>query len=61
MVFSAISRVSLFEVDDDTDGLVNTGQEKKRDYNVSLHPVDAVQSRMKMEHENRTAKLIYPN
>ena len=51
----------MFEVDDDTDGLVNTGREKKEDYNVSLRPVDAVQSRMKMEHENRTAKLIYPN
>ena len=48
-------------MDDDTDGLVNIGREKKEDYNVSLRPVDAVQSRMKMEHENRTAKLIYLN
>ena len=37
-------------------------EKKKNDYNVSLRPVDAVQSRMKMEPEkNCTAKLIYPN
>ena len=35
MGFSTISRVSLFEVDNDTDDSVDTGQEKEK--NTSVH------------------------
>ena len=48
MICSAISRVSSFEADDDTDDSVGTGQEKKHDYALLCHS-DTVGSRMKAE------------
>ena len=47
MFFSAISVVSSFEMDDDTDDHVSIGQEKN-DY-TSLRHIDAIRSRMKVE------------
>ena len=57
MVFSAVSIVSSFEADNDTHDLVRVGEKEKKQNKqqqlyASLHYIDAVQSRMKVERGN---------
>ena len=56
IIFSAISKVSSSEADDDTDDSVSTGWEKNDCSYTSLHHTDAIRSRMKAEWESHTAK-----
>ena len=62
MVFSAISRASLFEADDDTDDPVAAGQEKH--YSMLHRTTLMYTARYQLKAEqgkNHTANLIYPN
>ena len=59
-VFSAVSRVSSFEADDDTDDSVSDGQENK-DCMLCCTILVQLDPEWKQSRENHTAKLIYPN
>ena len=50
MIFSAVSRVSSFEADDDADESVSDGREKKQ-LSALLHHIDAGRSRMTEQRE----------
>ena len=70
MVFSAVSMVSSFEVDDNTHDLVGAGERSKtrtkqsKQLQASLRHTDAVRSRMKEERGKfvrHRPQLLYPN